>query len=300
MPTRVLRPGEVYAEADLVRLLVAEQFPHWAGQPVEPIPSTGTDNAMYRLGPDMVVRLPRFSRWADQVGKEQRWLPVLAPHLPLAVPVPLAMGHPAHGYPWNWSVYQWLDGENPTVELLADPRAAAGTLARFLTALWNLDATAGPPPAPHNAFRGMSFAAAGATDSVAADGSVRTRIAALSGLVDTDALLAGWDAAVHAPAWAGPPRWSHGDLHGGNLLAAGRHLHAIIDFGCLGVGDPACDLMVAWAFLDSGARAALRAALDVDDATWARGRGWGLAMVLTSPDRLTEATARRLAEFAEL
>jgi aminoglycoside phosphotransferase (APT) family kinase protein len=232
---------EVDTDVSLVGRLLAAQFPQWAGLPIEPVPSAGTDNAIYRLGEDMAVRLPRIAWAIGQVEKEQRWLSRLAPHLPLAIPVPLAKGTPGEGYPWHWSVYRWLKGETATIERIADPRQAATELAQFVAALQRIDPTGGPPPGPHNSFRGVPLAMR--------DTRTRAAIATLHGTLDTDAVTAAWDAALQAPAWDGPPVWIHGDLQSGNLLAVQGRLNAVIDFGCLGVGDPACDVMAAWIFL---------------------------------------------------
>jgi aminoglycoside phosphotransferase (APT) family kinase protein len=183
-------------------------------------------------------------------------------------------------------VYRWLDGETPTIDRIAEPRRAAVELAGFVTALRGVDPTGGPPPQASNAFRGVPIG--DGAPSVAQDKAVRHRIARLADMVDTDGLTAVWEAALAAPAWDGPPVWVHGDLASGNLLAIDGRLHAVIDFGCLGVGDPACDLMVAWTFLSAESRAVFRATLGVDDASWARGRGWGLAMSLPSPESLSD------------
>ncbi|HEU4423701.1 MAG TPA: aminoglycoside phosphotransferase family protein [Pilimelia sp.] len=296
-----LRPGEVHVDAALVRRLLAAQFPQWADLPVVPVDSFGTDNAMYRLGEDKAVRLPRLPRWAPQVDREHHWLPRLAPRLPLAIPLPLAMGSPAEDYPFRWSVYPWLDGANPAIDRVTDPCQAAKDLAEFITALRRIDPTGGPSPETSNAFRGVPLG--DSRPSIAVDSRVRPMIAALDGAVDVDALTAVWEAAlVAAPAWDGRPVWIHGDLTPGNLLAVDGRLSAVIDFGCMGVGDPACDLMVAWTFLSAESRAVFRAALAVDDTTWARGRGWGLAMTLPSPadfsdaDPVRAAGARRLVD----
>ncbi|HEV2664941.1 MAG TPA: aminoglycoside phosphotransferase family protein, partial [Blastocatellia bacterium] len=241
MSTRKMHVDEVETNLSLVTRLLTSQFPHWADLPIAPIPSAGTDNALYRLGDDMVVRLPRIHWAIEQVGKEHRWLPRLAPFLPLAIPVPLAKGEPGERYPWHWSIYQWLKGENATVERIADPRQTATDLARFIAALQRIDATGGPLPGPHNSHRGEPLAMR--------DTRTRDAIATLRGAVDIDAVAAVWDAAVDAPAWHGPPVWLHGDMQCGNLLVVEGRLSAVIDFGCLGVGDPACDVMAAWMFL---------------------------------------------------
>ena len=272
MPADKMHADEVDTDASLVGRLLGAQFPRWADLSIEPVRSAATDNALYRLGGDMVVRLPRIRGAAGQVDKEHRWLPRFAPHLPLSIPVPLAKGTPGEGYPWHWSVYRWLEGENATIERIADPRQAATELARFITALQRIDTTGGPPPGEHNFFRGVPLATR--------DTQTRAAIASLHDTLDADAATAAWEAALRAPAWDGPPAWIHGDLQSGNLLAREGRLNAVIDFGGLGVGDPACDLMVAWNLLSAETRGVFRAALPVDDATWSRGRGWALSVGL--------------------
>ncbi len=264
---------EVDTDASLVAQLLAAQFPHWANLPIERVLSTGTDNAIYRLGDDMCVRLPRIHWAVPQVDKEHEWLGKLAPHLPLAIPVPLAKGMPAQGYPWRWSVCPWLAGEVATIERIADPRQAATELAQFIEALDLVDPTGGPTPGPHNSHRGVPLAMR--------DSATRTAIEKLDGIVDTEAATAAWEAALKTAPWDRAPVWIHGDLMPGNLLIdEGGRLSAVIDFGCLGVGDPACDLMAAWTLFSGESRKVFRAALSIDDATWARGRGWALSGAL--------------------
>ncbi len=272
MCARKMHAEEVDTDASLVRRLLARQFPNWADLPITPVPSAGTDNAIYRLGDDMAVRLPRIQRAAGQIDKEHEWLPRLASHLPLAIPVPLAKGMPAEGYPWRWSVCRWLAGENATVGRIADLCQAARALARFVVALQRIDPAGGPPPGKHNFGRGVPLAMR--------DAATRTAIASLKGMLDIDALTTAWDVALQAPEWDRPPVWIHGDLMSGNLLIEGGRLSGVIDFGCLGVGDPACDLMAAWVLFSGESRDVFRAALSVDDATWARGRGWALSWAL--------------------
>jgi aminoglycoside phosphotransferase (APT) family kinase protein len=272
MSTGKMHVDELDIDVSLVGRLLAAQFPQWADLSIEPVHSAGTDNAIYRLGPDMAVRLPRIENATGQVDKEHQWLPRLAPHLPLAIPVPLAKGLPGEGYPWQWSVYTWLEGENATIEHIADPDRAATELAQFIAALQRIDPTDGPPPGVHNSFRGVPLSTR--------DAETRAAIAALDGLLDTDAVTAAWDAALQAPVWQGPPVWIHGDISPLNLLVERGQISAVIDFGCLGVGDPACDLQVAWNLLSAQTRDIFRAAISVDDATWARGRGWALSVGL--------------------
>jgi aminoglycoside phosphotransferase (APT) family kinase protein len=267
-----MHAAEVHTDAALVARLIAAQFPKWANLPIEPVPSTGTDNAIYRLGDDMAVRLPRIDRVVAQVDKEQQWLPKLAPHLPLAIPLPLARGIAAEGYPWNWSVYRWLEGANATVERIADLREAAITLAQFICAMQRIDPAGGPAPGAHNFGRGVPLDMR--------DAATRAAITSLDEMLDVGAVTAAWDAALETPAWDRPPVWIHGDLLPGNLLVDKGRLSGVIDFGGLGVGDPACDLLAGWTLFSGESRDAFRAALSADDATWARGRGWALSWAL--------------------
>ena len=258
---------EVDTDASLVRRLLAAQFQQWAHLPIRSVPSAGTDNALFRLGDDMVVRLPRIHWAVGSLDKEHHWLPRLAPLLPVAIPTPLGKGEPAEGYPWQWSVYRWLDGENPTVDDIADPGLLAADLAEFIAALQRIDPTGAPA-----ASRGVPLAMR--------DAPTRTAIEALHGLVDTDAVTAAWDAALRTPEWPGGPVWLHSDLAPGNVLVVDGRLDAVIDFGGLGVGDPAADLAVAWNLLPAAVRNDFRRAVQVDDATWERGRGWALSIAL--------------------
>ncbi|MHB1355233.1 MAG: aminoglycoside phosphotransferase family protein [Anaerolineae bacterium] len=265
---------EVDTDAALVGRLLATQFPQWAALSIEPVASAGTDNALYRLGDKMVVRLPRVHSASAQVDKEQHWLPRLAPYLPLAIPIPLAKGEPGEQYPYHWSVYSWLEGEKASAHQIADPRQAAIDLAQFIRALEQIDTTGGPPPGVHNFFRGEPLAMR--------DEATRASIASLRELFPVKTLTAVWDAAITAPVWQAPPVWLHGDLHSENLLAVQGRLCAVIDFGGLGVGDPACDVMTAWLYLPEDTRGVFCSTLGVDDATWMRARGWALTFSLAA------------------
>ena len=258
---------ELHTDVPLVRRLLHGQFPQWADLPLERVPSSGTDNALYRLGDDMVVRLPRIHWAVGAVDKDLRWLPSLAPLLPVAVPVPLAKGTPAEGYAWDWGIYPWLDGENPTADRIADMESVTKDVTRFVEALRRIDPAGGPPTR-----RGAPLEVQ--------DEAARVALAALRGLIDTEAATTVWDAALRTPAWSGPPVWIHGDLLPGNLLFQRDRLRGVIDWSLVGVGDPACDLIVAWALLPPDARNRFRAELRIDDATWSRGRGWALSIAL--------------------
>ncbi|MFC8099299.1 aminoglycoside phosphotransferase family protein [Streptomyces sp. NPDC057363] len=266
-----MHPGLHPLDDRLVRRLVAGQFPQWAGLPVERFPSGGTVNAMYRLGDDMVVRLPLVKGGAGDVLAEREWLPRLSPLLPTAVPEVLGAGEPAEGYPWPWSVYRWLPGEVPVAGALTEPGLLARDLAGFVAAMRGITL----PGAP-NAHRGGPLATL--------DAATRAAIGELRGLpqegIDCDAAAAVWQDALRAPDRDGPPVWLHADLMPGNLLVDGGRLSSVIDFGCMGVGDPACDLFPAWNLLPAGARGVFREALGVDDAAWRRGRGRTLSQAL--------------------
>ena len=267
-----MHDGEATIDGALVRRLVDSQFPGWAALPLARVRPGGTDNALYRLGEDLVVRLPRTEAVTAQGAKEQLWLPRLAPVLPLAIPVPVAVGAPGHGYPWPWAVYRWLTGEPAATGALDDPRRTARVLGEFIVALQLVDPNDGPLPGAHNFHRGGPLGDR--------DREVRKAITALSGIIDTARATRAWEQVLDASVWAGPPVWIHGDLHAGNLLVDRGVVSAVLDFGGLAVADPACDLMVAWTYLPAEARGAFRAAVSYDDAAWARGRGWALSMAL--------------------
>ena len=258
----------------LVGRLLASQFPEWADLPLRRLYPAGSDNVIYRLGENMSVRLPRGDWAAGQAAKEHYWLPRLAPRLPLPIPVPLGVGKPAFGYPWDWSVWRWLPGETATVQGLANPRRTARELAEFLTALQYALPVDSDAPSPHDEVTGVPLARR--------DRATRAAIAAVQDTFDAPAMTAVWDAALRAPAWDRGPVWFHGDVHLGNLLVSDGQLSAVIDFAGLGVGDPACDLVIAWNLLSPQTRPVFRAALQVDDATWIRAQGWALTTGLNA------------------
>ena len=266
----------------LVRRMVAAQFPQWADLPVRSFASGGWDNRTFHLGEHMVVRLPSALDYAPQVEKENLWLPRLAPLLPLPIPTPLAIGESAEGYPWRWSVYRWIEGETVTPARTGDLSEFARSLARFLIALQRIDPTEGPPPGAHNFHRGGSLRTY--------DVETRQAIVALKGRLNVAAAIEVWDAAI-ATTWQRAPVWIHGDISPGNLLVQDGRLSAVIDFGMLGVGDPACDLSIAWTLFEGESRAAFRAMLPLDVGTWARGRAWTLWKALIVAAGLTGTNA---------
>ena len=262
-----MHADEIDIDTDLVRRLLAAQFPRWADLPIKPYSTSGTVNAVYRLGEDLAVRLPRVEWGVADVEKEQHWLPRLAPLLPVAIPDVVGVGEPGGGYPWPWSVCRWLDGDNPVEERLADPDALARDLAEFVAAMRRVDLPDAPP-----AYRGGSLHLL--------DEAARNAISQLDGMIDTVAATTAWEAALRIPDWAGPPTWVHADLMPGNLLVADGRLGAVIDFATAGVGDPAGDLVPAWNLLPTGARDTFRTELSVDDDTWGRSRGLALAIAV--------------------
>ncbi|SEF34181.1 Predicted kinase, aminoglycoside phosphotransferase (APT) family [Amycolatopsis pretoriensis] len=260
-------PRRITVDADQVRRLVAEQFPQWTDLPVRPVAEGGWDNRTFHLGDALTARLPSAAEYALAVEKEQRWLPVLAPRLPVPIPVPLAEGRPGADYPFAWSIHPWLVGEPARRERVADPVGFAADLAGFLAALRSVDTDGAPRPGKHNWFRG---------------GTLRTFDELVQRSLDGhDWAGEIWQAALDTP-WDGVERWFHGDVAEGNLLLDGGELAAVIDFGTCGAGDPACDLAIAWTLLTADGRRAFRERLAVDDAEWARGRGWALWKTLVT------------------
>ena len=264
-------------DAGLAGRLVAEQFPQWAGLPVRAVELSGSDNRSFRLGDELLVRMPSAEGYAAAVAKEQRWLPVLGPQLPLPVPEPVALGRPSGEYPWAWSVYRWIEGEPAPSAGIEDLDAFATDVGSFLAALQRVDATDGPVAGPHSFWR------AGPLSSY--DGETRAALESLDGVVDTRAATKVWDEALSS-TWDADPVWCHGDIAVGNLLMRDGRLAAVIDFGTSAVGDPACDTVLAWTLLEGSSRRAFEEAMPLDDATWARGRGWALwkALITLTPD----------------
>jgi len=267
-----LHDGEIDISAQLAGGLIAGQFPHWAGLPVRPVSSAGTECVLYRLGDDLVIRLPRRPGEGLDAILRQGALSRLAPLLPVPVPALIAEGQPTAEYPASWGVLRWIDGDTPVEGHLAEPRLLAEDLAGFLTALWNVDlseaALAGSPPA----YRGGPLA----------DRQEFTidAIEQLHGVIDTDAARAVWDHAALLPPWDGPDTWIHADMMPGNVVTRDGRLAGVIDFSTAGIGDPSQDLIVAWMLLPASVRPAFRRATGADDATWLRGRARALSMAL--------------------
>jgi aminoglycoside phosphotransferase (APT) family kinase protein len=269
------RDGRAGIDAAQVKRLIAAQFPQWSDLPVTPVAVDGWDNRTYRLGDDLTARLPTAAGYVPAVAKENEWLPRLAPALPVAVPAILAMGAPGEGYPFPWSVRGWLPGEPVDPDRIDDLSGFAVSVAGFIRALQRCDTAGGPPAGEHSWYRGTSPAYY--------DDETRRCLVALEGRVDTAVATTVWDAAL-AAEWRGEPVWFHGDIASGNLLVVDGKLAAVIDFGTSGVGDPACDLVIAWTMFSGDSRRAFREAVGHDDGAWARARGWALwkAMLVLS------------------
>ncbi|MEU4162841.1 aminoglycoside phosphotransferase family protein [Actinoplanes sp. NPDC026670] len=259
--------GRAGIDAALVRRLIEAQFPEWAGLPVTPVEVDGWDNRTYRLGDDMTVRLPTAPGYVPAVAKENTWLPRLAPHLPVPVPPILASGEPGGGYPYPWSVRGWLPGETALRAPIADLDRFAASVAGFIRALQRCDTGGGPAAGDHSWHRGAP--------PVFYDDETRHCLRLLDGRIDTARAAEAWGAAL-VLEHRGDPVWFHGDIAAGNLLVVDGELAAVLDFGTSGVGDPACDLVIAWTMFHGPARAEFRRAVDQDEGTWARARGWAL------------------------
>jgi len=266
-----LHDDEVAIDSALVERLLAEQFPQWAGLPARVVERSGTDNVTFRVGDELAVRLPRTVRNQGQVEKDLAWMPRLAPYVSLPIPEPLELGRPSEDYPFTWGVYRWLPGA-PFVPESVDAVRAARDLAAFVRTLREVDTTDAPVPDGDPFTRGTPLAPR--------DVMFREALDQLKEHFDTGLLTAAWEESLGADTWDGVPRWIHGDLMSGNLLVANGKLSAVIDFGTASAADPAGDVLPAWWLFEGESRAAYRDALEIDDATWLRARGWALSLVV--------------------
>jgi aminoglycoside phosphotransferase (APT) family kinase protein len=261
----------------LTHQLISSQFPQWAHLPITPVEPGGWDNRTFRLGEQMLMRLPSAAHYADKVQKEQYWLPKLAPLLPLPIPTPVAMGKPTDQYPFPWSIYRWIEGQTASHENISNPNQFAIDLAHFLRSLQRIDITGGPLAGPHNFYRGGSLKTY--------DAETQEALIKLHDKFDTSIAEKIWYRAI-ASKWHNPPVWIHGDIAPTNLLVKDGKLTAVIDFGGLGIGDPACDYAIAWTFFDNESRNTFRTTLGVDDETWNRARAWALWKALITVAQL--------------
>lgn len=275
-----MKHAQLVIDSLLVQRLVTSQFPDWKDLTIKPVTFSGWDNRTFHLGSSMLVRMPSAAEYALQVEKEQLWLPRLAPLLPLTIPEPLAVGSPEYGYPWKWSIYGWIEGESASHGQIIDLCDFARALAKFLIALQTIDTTGGPLPGPHSFYRGG--------DLTIYDGEVRQALTVLKGEIDVKTAIDIWEMAL-LTKWKNPAVWVHGDLSVGNLLVQKGRLSAVIDFGQLTIGDPACDLAIAWTLFTGESRQVFRSMLPLDPGTWARGRAWTLWKALIVAAKITDS-----------
>lgn len=259
--------NEIPSNIQLIKKLIIEQFPQWKNLPIKHISSSGTDNTIYKLGTDMCIRVPRITQTEKQIKKEQCWLPKLAPFLPLPIPKLIGQGLPTDIFPYSWSIYNWIDGKNCFVEKITNQEQEAKKLAEFIRALQRIDTTNAP-----FSERGVSLSTR--------DTKVKETFNSLKDSFDIPLIESLWNKAINAPEWNKKPVWLHGDLLPVNLLINQGSLTAVIDFGFLGIGDPAIDLLPAWSIFSGEARNIFRTTLQVDAATWNRGKGWALSIAL--------------------
>jgi aminoglycoside phosphotransferase (APT) family kinase protein len=285
-------------DANQVQRLLAAQFPQWCDLAIERVRSAGTDNAIFRLGANMSVRLPRLAYAADQIVKEHQWLPLFS-RLPLRVPALLGLGGPGDNFPWPWAVNDWIPGCNATADRLVDLAGVAAQLGAFVSELHAINPLGGPPAGPANRGRGLPLRAR--------DRATREAIQVLASEMDVGAITTTWDRALGAAEYEGDPVWLHADLHEGNLLETDGYLSAVLDFGLMGVGDPAVDMAAAWTYLPAEVRDLFRQILAVDAGTWARGRAWALSIAVialayylkTNPDLVARSRKTIAAVLAD-
>ncbi|OAB41518.1 aminoglycoside phosphotransferase family protein [Paenibacillus glacialis] len=256
-----------HIDVDLVARLIHEQFPEWSDLDIRPVKYSGNDNRTFHLGEHMSVRLPSAVSYVPQVEKEQLWLPILNKELTLPISTPLAKGNPSEEYPWPWSINTWLEGESLSHNNMNDLNQFARDLGTFLIKLQSIDASGGPLAGKHNFYRGGSIAVY--------DEEARNAIENNKDTLNEDLLKEIWGLALDSK-WDSEPVWLHGDIAPGNILVQDGKLCAVIDFGILGVGDPACDAAMAWTFFDRNSRKTFKNVLNMDEGTWNRARGWAL------------------------
>lgn len=253
----------------LAKTLILEQFPQWSAEIIRPVHFQGHDNRSFRLGDDKLIRLPSDKCYVPQVEKEHQFLASFNNKLPFIIPSPIALGKPSIDYPYPWSIYQWIDGDCLLAKTLSNNEIQdlAKNLAYFISALHEFDSSPGPKPGAHNFYRGAPFSHYAREALFLAQATLKGSEKREAEAIITSATNTHWQAL---------PVWVHGDISPGNLLVYQRKLIAVIDFGCLAVGDPACDLMIAWTYFDASCRELFINALPLDVDTWNRGKAWAL------------------------
>ncbi len=267
MSNQSMHEDEYQIDEAFVRALLSAQFKSWSDLRLELVGLVGTENVIFKLGDDKCIRLPRRPGIVSQVIDEQRWLSFLAPRLPLDIPIPMAGGYPEGFYDSHWVIYPWLEGADATKSVISDLEENAVRLADFIRALHDIDATGGPAT-----YRGAPLATR--------NSEVHKALDALHDYIDTKAALNIWNICLKAKPWEKDPVWIHSDLLPANLLVNRGRITAVLDFGMVGIGDPACDLLPAWSLFHGESREKFRQTLDIDEATWIRGQGWALSIGL--------------------
>ena len=266
----------------LVQNLIASQIPQWKNLPISPVVNGGWDNRTFHLGKSMLIRIPSAERYAQKIEKEFRWLPILSPLLSYNIPKPLVMGKPDETYPWNWGVYTWIEGETVASCKNIDLNQFAHDLALFLKSFHTIDIAGGPEAGAHNFYRGGSLQAY--------DAEVQQAITILKNKIDVELVKKIWKEAL-TNHWHHDPVWVHGDIAAGNLLVQHGKLTAVIDFGGLAIGDPACDLAIAWTLFKNESRETFKHILSFDSDTWLRGQAWALWKALIIAADITQTNA---------
>ena len=265
-----MHDDEFEVSESLVRKLIENQCPQWASLFIKSIDSSGTVHALFRLGSEYVIRLPRIEGAIVNMKKEWKWLPKLAPLLKVPISEPVFKGKPAADYPWCWTVARWHNGDNPSFEQENELEWVAKDLAHFINDLHQIELPNGPASRRGTALNEQNF-----------DEETRKAILELEGEIDTKFVTSLWNYLSNRPAWDRYPVWIHGDLLPGNIILQNQRLQAVIDFSDVGVGDPACDLVISWCLFNSNSQEIFRKSLkDIDEHTWERGRGWALSIAL--------------------
>lgn len=271
----------VVIDISLVKKLIKTQFRQWQDLTIKPVAHSGWDNRTFHLGNQMLIRMPSAECYAEKIAQEQYWLPKLAPFLPLAIPTPIAMGRPSKEYPWQWSIYKWIEGQSALYGLPNDRCEVAKDLAHFLKSFHSIDTTGGLLPGAHNFYRGGSLHVY--------DAQTREAITLLKEKINTSLATEIWEKAL-VTSWQHKPVWVHGDLAAGNLLIKDGKLTAVIDFGGLAIGDPACDLSITWTYFKNESREIFKQELPLDTETWNRGRAWTLWKALILAARICDGS----------
>src|SRR3990167_181520 len=279
-----MKQNKFDVSVSLIKNLIFEQFSQWKNLPIKEVEVQGWDNRTFRLGSEMLIRMPSAECYAVKVEKEQKWLPILAKHLSIKIPEPIAMGKPSKDYPWNWSIYKWIEGKSANTLNVneKDLENIAKQVDQFLNELHKIDTAGAPSPGKHNFYRGG--------DLSVYDKETRSAIEKLKTFISAENVLKVWEKALGS-AWNKNPIWIHGDLSAGNILIQNNRLVGIIDFGGTAVGDPACDLVIAWTFLKNKSRKIFKANVNLDNDTWTRARGWALWKAVITLDSLKYKTS---------